>query len=69
MYAIRSYYVVMAEVIARTDKGIGSKINWAWINIETSEILAWSLVVVALSYILEKVVISNMEKFLVKLYA
>ncbi len=61
--------VVMAEIIARTEKGIGSKINWAWINIETSEILAWSLIVVVLSYVLEKIVISNMEKILVKLYA
>ena len=61
--------VVMSEVIARTDKGIGSKINWAWINIETSEILAWSILVVFLSYVLEKILVLNIKKVLEWLYA
>lgn len=52
---------VMAEVISKAEKGIGEQINWAWINIETSEILAWTIIIIILSYFFEKFTIKFLE--------
>jgi NitT/TauT family transport system permease protein len=53
---------VMAEVISKSNMGIGSKINWAWINIETDTILAWTLIIVFLSFFIEKKSVAFLEK-------
>lgn len=59
---------IMAEVISKSPKSIGSKINWAWINIETSHILAWTFIVIIISYIFEKVFIHISSKYLRRYY-
>lgn len=61
--------VVMAEIITKINEGIGSKINWAWINIETDKILAWTIIVVTLSFVIERAVDYILRKKLGKYYA
>lgn len=43
--------VVMAEVLAHPNKGIGEKMNWARINIETAELIGWSILIVSITFI------------------
>ncbi len=64
-----SYKVaVMSEVVAKVSGGIGESINWAWLNIETSVIIAWTVIIVFLTYISEKIIMSlinkKMEKYI-----
>lgn len=59
---------VMAEVISKSPKGIGAKINWAWLNIETADILVWTLIIVILSFVLEKQSISLLKRRFGKYY-
>ncbi len=59
---------IMAEVISKSPYSIGSKINWAWINIETSHILAWTFIVILISYIFEKGFIYISSKYLRRFY-
>ncbi|TYB30354.1 MAG: ABC transporter permease subunit [Candidatus Mcinerneyibacterium aminivorans] len=44
--------VVMAEVLAHPGMGIGEKMSWARINIETADLLAWSFMVVIITFII-----------------
>lgn len=44
---------VMAEVVGRVKGGIGEKLNWAWINIETPEIIAWTIIVIVVTFLVE----------------
>lgn len=44
--------VVMAEVLAHPGTGIGEKMSWARINIETADLLAWSFIVVIITFII-----------------
>lgn len=53
---------VMAEVVARVKGGIGEKLNWAWINIETADIMAWTIIVVVITYLFEKLVMKIIMK-------
>ncbi|BDU51517.1 ABC transporter permease [Haliovirga abyssi] len=53
---------IMAEIIARSQNGIGEKMNWAWINIETSDIIAWSLIIVFISFFFEFIINLFLEK-------
>ncbi|MBN2838929.1 MAG: ABC transporter permease subunit [Fusobacteriaceae bacterium] len=46
--------IIMAEVISKLDSGIGTKINSAWINIETEKIMAWTLISLFLGFFIEK---------------
>lgn len=59
--------VVMAEIITKISSGIGSSINYAWINIETEKILAWTLILVSLSMLIDffinKILKSRLEKY------
>lgn len=59
--------VVMAEIITKIGSGIGSSINYAWINIETEKILAWTLILVSLSMLIDffinKILKSRLEKY------
>lgn len=59
---------VMAEVICKSNSGIGSKINWAWINIETAHIFAWTMLIVLLSFILEKQSVKYLKRRFDKYY-
>lgn len=52
---------VMAEVISKAESGIGEQINWAWINIETSEIFSWTIIIIVLSFLFEKFTIKFLE--------
>jgi ABC-type nitrate/sulfonate/bicarbonate transport system permease component len=42
----------MAEVLAHPGMGIGEKMSWARINIETADLLAWSFMVVIITFII-----------------
>ena len=42
--------VVMAEVLSHPGMGIGEKMSWARINIETADLLAWSIIVVLITF-------------------
>jgi len=44
--------VVMAEVLAHPGAGIGEKMSWARINIETADLMAWSFLVVIITFII-----------------
>lgn len=61
--------IVMAEVISKIDVGIGSNINYAWINIETEKILAWTIIVVLLGLTIEKLINGILRKKLGRYYA
>lgn len=61
--------VVMAEIITKIGEGIGSNINYAWINIETEKILAWTIIVVALSLFIETSINKGLKRKLGKYYA
>ncbi len=45
---------VMAEVISRVKQGIGNDLNTAWINIDTTEVLAYTVIIVLFTYLLER---------------
>jgi NitT/TauT family transport system permease protein len=45
---------VMAEVIARVKQGIGADLNLAWINIDTAEVLAYTVLIVFFTYLSER---------------
>lgn len=59
---------IMAQVISKSPNTIGAEINWAWINIETSSILAWTIIVILISFLLEKVFILISSKYLRRFY-
>jgi NitT/TauT family transport system permease protein len=59
---------VMAEVICKSSNGIGSKINWAWINIETANIFVWTIIIVILSFAIEKQSIKYLKRRFDKYY-
>lgn len=61
--------IVMAEIITKINKGIGSNINYAWINIETEKIFAWTIIVVIMSLFIETVINNKLKKKLGKYYA
>ena len=61
--------IVMAEVISKIDVGIDSNINYAWINIETEKILAWTIIVVLLGLTIEKLINGILRKKLGRYYA
>lgn len=61
--------VVMAEVISKIDVGIGASINYAWINIETEKILAWTILVIFLGLSIEKIINGILKKKLGRYYA
>lgn len=44
---------VMAEVLSHPGNGVGEKMSWARINIETAEIIAWTIVIVIATLILD----------------
>ncbi|MBN2829376.1 MAG: ABC transporter permease subunit [Candidatus Cloacimonetes bacterium] len=45
---------VMAEVIARVKQGIGTEMNLAWINIDTAEVLAYTVLIVFFTFATER---------------
>ncbi len=47
---------VMAEVLVHPGSGVGEKMNWARINIETGEVLAWTIIIVAATMIFDQIV-------------
>ena len=59
----------MAEVISKIDVGIGASINYAWINIETEKILAWTILVIFLGLSIEKMINGVLKKKLGRYYA
>lgn len=61
--------VVMAEIITKISSGIGSSINYAWINIETEKILAWTFILVSLSMLIDFFINKILKRRLEKYYA
>jgi len=61
--------VIMAEIISKISSGIGSNINYAWINIETEKILAWTIIAVFLSITVEMLINKILKKKLGRYYA
>ena len=59
----------MAEIISKISSGIGSNINYAWINIETEKILAWTIIAVFLSITVEMLINKILKKKLGRYYA
>ncbi len=55
---------VMAEVISRVKHGIGNDLNQAWINIDTTEVLAYTVIIVLFTYMLERVLSLSFNKVL-----
>ncbi|MBN1469982.1 MAG: ABC transporter permease subunit [Fusobacteriaceae bacterium] len=53
--------VLMAEIITKNNDGIGNKINIAWLNIETEYILAWTIISIVLTILLDYI-----KEFLIK---
>lgn len=53
---------IAAEVIAPYSRSVGSALHDAKIYLETTDVFAWTLVVVLLSYVLEKAVIALITK-------
>ncbi len=53
---------VMAEVLANTGKGIGEKMNWARINIETANLIAWTVVVIVMSVLTDRVLLAVFDR-------
>jgi len=45
-----------AEIIGRLPRGIGGEMNTAWINIETDSLLAWTIYLIILTGLLEKLI-------------
>ena len=45
-----------AEIIGRLPRGIGGRMNMAWINIETGSLLAWTIYLIILTGLLEKLI-------------
>lgn len=61
--------IVMSEIITKINNGIGSNINSAWINIETEKILAWTIIAIILSFIIERLASNLLIKKLGRYYA
>lgn len=47
---------VMAEVLAHPGGGIGEKMNWARINVETADIIAWTLVIILFAFLVDELI-------------
>lgn len=45
---------VMAEVLAHPGNGIGEKMSWARINVETADIISWTFVIIGLAVLTNK---------------
>ena len=45
---------VMAEVISRVKQGIGAEMNLAWINVDTAEVLAYTVLIVFFTFLTER---------------
>lgn len=48
--------LVTAEIIGRLPKGIGNSMNIAWLNIETASLLGWTIFLVILTGLIEKLI-------------
>ncbi len=51
-----------AEIIGRLPRGIGGRMNIAWVNIETASLLAWTIYLIVLTGILEKLICNAVKK-------
>lgn len=58
---------IAAEVIAPTDKAIGTEIYFAKAYFETTDLFAWTLTVIILSILIEKLLILGLSKLSKKL--
>ena len=59
---------VMAEVLSHIEGGIGDKLSWAQVNINTSDIIAWTIIIIILTYICEKLISELFQKRLGGIY-
>lgn len=50
-----------AEIIGRLPRGIGGKMNLAWTNIETASLLAWTIYLILITGLLEKLITASVE--------
>jgi NitT/TauT family transport system permease protein len=53
---------IAAEVIAPTEKAIGTEIYFAKAYFETADLFAWTLTVIILSILIEKLLILGLSK-------
>lgn len=53
---------VMAEVLAHPGGGIGEKMNWARINVETADIIAWTLIIILFAFIIDELLSLAVKK-------
>lgn len=54
--------LVTAEVIGHLPNSLGSMINLGWLNIETETIVGWTLVILVVTFVLEKLVLTIFDK-------
>ena len=53
---------VMAEVLAHPGTGIGEKMSWARINVETAEIIAWTVVIIFVTWLVDHLLMLLIDK-------
>jgi len=53
---------VMAEVLAHPGTGIGEKMSWARINVETAEIIAWTVIVIFVTWLVDHLLMLLIDK-------
>lgn len=54
--------LVTAEIIGKLPEGMGSSMNSAWVNIDTASLLAWTIFLILLTNLVEKVISLVLEK-------
>ncbi|MGM0507643.1 MAG: ABC transporter permease [Fusobacteriota bacterium] len=57
---------VMAEVIAKVSNGIGERLNWAWLNINIDNIIAWTIIIVSVTFLNKYIILNIFNKKLEK---
>lgn len=53
---------VMAEVLAHPGGGIGEKMNWARLNVETADLIAWTLIIVLFAFLVDELLVLASKK-------
>lgn len=54
--------LVTAEIIGKLPEGMGNSMNNAWLNIDTASLLAWTILLIILTSIVEKLITIGMGR-------
>lgn len=54
--------LVTAEIIGKLPEGMGNSMNNAWLNIDTASLLAWTILLIILTSIVEKLITMGMGR-------